>query len=149
MAVISDSKCTSGGKTRFAEMSDLLLAITGATIGKIGMVTRNEYIAFSGDLLRLRCHESVQPEYLLTVLASPIGQTQFQRWITGSTNGHLGPKDVLRIQIPRLPEQAERRIATLVKESLQTRRDSEELLTQARTRVEQLIEEAAAKAASA
>ncbi len=44
---------------------DLLLAVTGATIGKIGIVNRNPSISFSGDILGLTVNKNkISPWYL-------------------------------------------------------------------------------------
>lgn len=136
------SKCFPQPDTPLAGPNDLLLAITGATIGKVGIVKRYERLAFSGDLLCLRANESIDPHYLLLALDHKIGQVQFIRWITGSTNGHLAPRDVARVLVPRLSSEVEAKIADLVKDSLAKRQESEQLLEKAKTRVEQLIEEA-------
>lgn len=136
------SRCFPAKGTQFAEKEDLLLAITGATIGKVGIVKRNSRLAFSGDLLRLKVNRDVNPYYLLLVLDHSIGQVQFNRWITGSTNGHLAPRDAGRVLVPRLKPEAETRIGALVAESLARRVESECLLTQAKQRVEEFIEQA-------
>lgn len=81
--------------------------------------------------------------YLLAILTSPIGQTQFNRWITGSTHGHLSPSDVRKIIVPRLNEEDELKIEVLLKSSTQFQLEAENLLFKAKSRVEQLIEEAA------
>lgn len=141
--LVEVSKCFSRPDTPLAGADDLLLAITGATIGKIGIVKRYEQLAFSGDLLCLRTAESIDPHYLLLALDHKIGQVQFNRWITGSTNGHLAPRDVARVLVPRLSNQTEAKIAELVESSLCKRHESEQLLEKAKARVEQLIEEAA------
>ena len=127
-----------------AKQGDLLLAITGATIGKVGIVSRYEELTFSGDLLAITTNGSINPHYLLAFLSHRIGQVQLQRWITGSTNGHLSPHDVGRVLIPRLDEKLEQRIASLMKESIDKTHESERLLDQAKHRVEALIEEAIA-----
>ena len=136
------SKCQPAADTPLAGLNDLLLAITGATIGKIGIVKRYNQLAFSGDLLCLRAKPEINPHYLLVALDHSLGQVQFNRWITGSTNGHLAPRDVGRVLVPRFKRSTEDRIAQLVEESLSKRVESEKLLDQAKTRVEQLIEEA-------
>jgi type I restriction enzyme S subunit len=84
----------------------------------------------------------IDPNYLLLALDHQLGQVQFIRWITGSTNGHLAPRDVARVLVPRLVDETEAQIAEFVKGSLSKRRESEQLLEQAKARVEQLIEEA-------
>lgn len=143
MEIVGAAKCHPSKNTPLAIRDDLLLAITGATIGKVGIVKRYDKLAFSGDLLRLQVKEEIDPHYMLLVLNHRIGQVQFSRWITGSTNGHLAPRDVKRILVPRLDSSSEDRIAELIKESLSKRAESEHLLNQAVAHVEQLIEEAA------
>jgi hypothetical protein len=114
------------------------------TIGKIGIVKRYSQLAFSGDLC-LRVNPEINSHYLLVALDHSIGQVQFNRWITGSTNGHLAPRDVQRIQVPRFKRGTEDRTAGFVEESLTRRLESEKLLQQAKNRVEQPIEEAVRK----
>ena len=126
-----------------AKRDDLLLAITGATIGKIGIVSCYDELTFSGDMLAIRTNGSIDPYFLLAFLSHRIGQVQLQRWITGSTNGHLAPRDVGRVSIPRLDEAAEAEIAALTRDSIVKIHELEQLLEVAKTRVEQLIEEAA------
>lgn len=138
-------KCQPSPDTPLATQNDLLLAITGATIGKIGIVKRYMQLAFSGDLLCLKTNSEIDPHYLLVALDHAVGQVQFNRWITGSTNGHLSPRDVGRILVPRLKKETEKHIAKLVEKSLSKRIESERLLDQAKSRVEQLIEEAAVR----
>jgi type I restriction enzyme S subunit len=142
MEIVEASKCSPSADTPLAGLDDLLLAITGATIGKIGIVKRYEQLAFSGDLLCLRIGEKIDPNYLLLVLDHRLGQVQFNRWITGSTNGHLAPRDAERVLVPRLNEDIEAKIAELVRNSLFKRFESEQLLAQAKDRIEQIIEEA-------
>ena len=136
------SKCQPAADTPLASKNDLLLAISGATIGKIGIVKRYNQLAFSGNLLCLQTKQEINPHYLLVVLDHSIGQIQFNRWITGSTNDHLFPRDVGRILVPRLKENVEESIAKLIEESLNKRIEAEKLIDKAKTRVEQLIEEA-------
>ncbi|MGD9972500.1 MAG: hypothetical protein AB7S77_05520 [Desulfatirhabdiaceae bacterium] len=139
--IVGASKANPSAGTSTARKDDLLLAITGATIGKIGVVNRYDNLVFSGDILRLRANGSVSPHYLLLTLDHHLGQVQFNRWITGSTNGHLAPRDVGRILVPRLAPEIEKQIVALMAESLEKRQESEQLLDQAKYRVEQLIEE--------
>jgi type I restriction enzyme S subunit len=139
--IIGASKANPASGTPSAMKNDILLAITGATIGKIGIVNRYNELVFSGDLLRLRTNSNISPYYLLLVLHHHLGQVQFNRWVTGSTNGHLAPRDVGRVLVPRLSPGSEERISALVAKSLEKQLESEQLLEQAKSRVEQLIEE--------
>jgi type I restriction enzyme S subunit len=138
----TNSYCSSSRS--IAQKESLLLAITGATIGKIGVVSRNEQLAFSGDLLNIRpINQKIPTFYLLCVLSNQIGQTQINRWITGSTNGHLSPLDVRKVLIPRLENKTELEIDKLLRESISSKIESEQLLEQAKKEVETLIEQAA------
>lgn len=74
--VVGAAKATPGKNTPTARKDDLLLAITGATIGKIGIVKRYEELVFSGDMLRLRTKDSIDSHYLLLVLNHHLGQVQ-------------------------------------------------------------------------
>ncbi len=145
LELLSDSFCTLLNGIQIAKKEDLLLAITGATIGKIGIVNRYERLAFSGDLLKLEVCDDINPYYLLTVMQNPIGQRQCSRWITGSTNGHLSPIDVGKIIIPRLQKKKEEEIAYKIVESLKAKKESKDLLEKAKQKVEELIEQAAEK----
>lgn len=140
--IVGASRTVPSAGTPSATENDLLLAITGATIGKIGIVKRYESLVFSGDLLRMRVNSTISPHYLLLTLDHHIGQVQFNRWITGSTNGHLAPRDAGRVLVPRLKRESEDQITCLVSESLSKHQESEDLLNQAKSRVEKLIEEA-------
>ncbi len=118
-----------------ATKDDLLLAITGATIGKVGVVARYSQMAFSGDLLRLRVRPKVNPYFLLVVLSSSIGQAQLKRWVTGSTNGHLAPRDVVGTLVPRLGTDEETIAAGAVR-ALALRMEAERAFEEAVARVE-------------
>jgi len=140
--VVSESFTNYFSGMPIAKRGDMLLAITGATIGKLGLVRRYDRIAFSGDLLAMKPNESVPANYLLFVLNCYVGQVQLKRWITGSTNGHLAPRDAGKILVPRVASSVEMKIATLVEEAFSARTESEKLLCQAKNRVEQLTCEA-------
>uniref|UniRef100_A0AAE9I7L1 Restriction endonuclease subunit S n=1 Tax=Paenibacillus polymyxa TaxID=1406 RepID=A0AAE9I7L1_PAEPO len=111
LEIYSKEKCRLTSKLRVAQKDDLLLAITGATIGKIGAVSRSTKLAFSGDLLSLKTNAKIDPYYLLAVMSNSIGQSQCHRWITGTTNGHLSPSDVNKIVIPRVSAETEKNIS--------------------------------------
>jgi type I restriction enzyme S subunit len=139
--VIASSKCHFRSNLVAADKEDILLAVTGATIGKIGMNCRYERLAFCGDLVALKTRKTVNPYYLLRVLDSDIAKTQFQRWITGSTNGHLSATDIAKVIVPRLSPAKEEIIAEMVQQSFINKGQSETLLSKAKSRLEELIEQ--------
>ena len=137
--VLTDRKSKAFRGMPLARKGDVLLALTGS-IGKVGVVSRYDELTFSGDVLSITA-KNIDPYYLVAVLSDRIGQVQLMRWITGSNQGHLAPRDVGRVLIPRLDEKVEARIASLMKESIDKTHESARLLDQAKRRVEELIEE--------
>jgi type I restriction enzyme M protein len=83
------------------EEGDILVAITGATIGKTAIVKNNNIPAtFCGDVTRIRLDkEQCDPLYVESFLRSRYGQLQIYKWINGSTNLHLSPEFIKRIVI--------------------------------------------------
>jgi type I restriction enzyme M protein len=123
----------------FAEPGSIALAITGATIGKVGMNATTLNIAVSGDLVVINPY-SLPPEYILIVLYSPMIQFLCKRDTTGTTNGHLSVNDVAMFPIPSLDKDKVHLIASKVKEAILRREQSKQLLEIAKTGVERAIE---------
>ncbi|MCS4198464.1 hypothetical protein [Salinibacter ruber] len=117
---------------------DLILAVTGATIGKNGMNLTEHRVAISGDMVAIRPYR-VNPYYLLTVLGSPMTQALCERDKTGTTNEHLGPNDIEKFPIPRLEPEVEERIGNLTRESLRARSKAKETVWTAVDKLEQTI----------
>lgn len=76
------------------------------------------------------------------VFQSIIGQFQTQKHARGSAQAELYPADIDKFMVPLLPPDKQQEIGNLVRESLTKQRESAQLLDQAKSRVEQLIEEA-------
>jgi len=86
---------------------------------------------------------NVSPEYLLILVSSKCVRMQFQQQSTGGILSAVPDNRLKNVIVPNLPELLQREIANLVIQSHKAKRESEKLLNQAKTRVEQLIEEAA------
>lgn len=97
----------------------------------------------SGGIVRLELKSNDIPnEYLALVINSLACQMQIQRECSGALILHWKPTLIRKLRIPLLPDSVMHQIANLVTESKRARRKSDELLAQAKTRVEQLIEAA-------
>jgi len=94
----------------------------------------------SGGILRLKLKGEIEPEYLALCINSIIGQWQAERDAGGSIIAHWKPEQIKNLMIPILPELTQQKIADLVKKSHETRKKAEELLYQAKHKVEQLID---------
>ena len=82
--------------------NDILVAITGATIGKSCIVKKENIPAtFCGDIARIRIDPSkCDPYYVDSFLKSKFGQMQIYKWINGATNLHLSTDALEKIVIP-------------------------------------------------
>lgn len=99
-----------GSRTRI-EINDILLAITGATIGSVGLIERNieeAYVNQHVALIRSKS-EVVLPKFLAYILLSHFGQIQIRLKMYGGTKEGLGLDDVrsLQVVLPTRREQEE------------------------------------------
>ncbi len=125
------------------EKNDLIVVITGATIGKVTMYDQDEEIYLGGDMIKIQTDDEVKPFYLLNCLLSPIGQIQIQQNITGATNKHLSPKDVLDICMPLPPLSIQRKIAQEVQSrrerSKRLKQEAKEVVNKTKEKVEKMM----------
>lgn len=87
------------------EKGDVLVAITGATIGKVAIFNDDEEIGICGDIAKIRPKNKKDSLLIASFLNSTIGQKQIKKYINGSTNFHLSIRDVDKIVIPKLKSQ--------------------------------------------
>lgn len=131
--------------------NDLLLASMG--VGSLGRMSfihllEKEYIV-DGTIRILRKKNDAPANYeipTLLFLSSKAGQELIYRGIVGSTGIISLPDDFLsKIPIPKFSDELALKVSEMVKKSMIARKQSKDLLVQAKNRVEQLIEEAATK----
>jgi len=121
---------------------ELLIYTTGAYIGRTN-VYLDEAPAFASNHVNiLRLSPDIDHAYMAMVFQSIIGQFQTQKHARGSAQAELYPADIDKFMVPLLPPDKQQEIGNLVRESLTKQRESAQLLDQAKSRVEQLIEEA-------
>ena len=121
---------------------DLLIYTTGAYIGRTN-VYLDEAPAFASNHVNiLRLSPDIDHACMAMVFQSIIGQFQTQKHARGSAQAELYPADIDKFVVPLLPPDKQQEIGNLVRESLAKQRESAQLLEQAKSRVEQLIEEA-------
>ncbi|MGH7237659.1 MAG: restriction endonuclease subunit S [Candidatus Saccharimonadales bacterium] len=94
----------------------------------------------SGGILRLKLKVEIDPEYLALVINSLVGQMQAERDAGGSVIKHWKPDQIKSLEIPILPKTTQENIGDLVRQSHAARRESKELLEQAKREVEDIIE---------
>jgi len=86
----------------------------------------------------------ISSEYVTFMINSEIGQSQLLRDMTiATTVGHITNKNVAKLVIPIISMEFHDKITKLVRDSIDSEKKSKKLLELAKSRVEQLIEEAA------
>ena len=131
--------------------NDLILAAMGVgSLGRMSYVTEEETnCAIDGTLRILRKKDlSMNDMEIPTMLflSTEVGQKLIYRGISGTTGIISLPDDYLeRIPIPVFEKSVRRKVTELVLNSIKAKNQSEQLLAQAKHRVEELIEQEANK----
>jgi len=88
---------------------EILMAITGATIGKVAVAPQGlEEANICGDIVKIEIdRQKLNPHYIAAFLSSSYGQPQIFRHIYGSTNMHLDTDGIKSILIPLHAKQEE------------------------------------------
>lgn len=124
------------------EKYDLILAITGATIGKISIFINEEIdkATLSADTAYIRFNDISDASYVLLYLRSDIGSLGIQQGITGATNKHLAVDHIMNICIPKVSKDIKEKILFNVTEAVKSIYYSKQLIQEAKKDVEDLIE---------
>lgn len=122
------------------KIGDILLTKDG-TVGVCYVVDETVDGIISGGIMKLsKKDESIPSEYLALVINSPICQFQIDRDCSGALIVHWKPKDIAALKIPILTEDKMAELSDLVNQSKIAKKESEQLLDQAKRMVEELIE---------
>jgi len=130
-------------KEQRLENGDLLIVITGATIGKIAHWNYKGKYFLGGDVVKFQTNSLADNSFVFCFLRSSIIQTEIKRNITGATNGHLSPEDVKCLPIPLPPLSKQKEIADHITkiraEAEQLKEKTKEALEQANREIENLL----------
>jgi len=122
------------------KIGDILLTKDG-TVGVCYVVDESVDGIISGGIMKLsKKDETIPSEYLALVINSPICQFQIDRDCSGALIVHWKPKDIAALKIPILTEDKMAELSDLVNQSKIAKKESEQLLDQAKRMVEELIE---------
>lgn len=130
---------------RIVKKGDVIASSVVGSVDKAGLVseTENGYIASNG-FFQFRSNY-YSPEFLLILIKSNFIKEQFHQQSTGGILSAVPDQNLKHIIIPKIKVEIQNKITTLVSQSHANLRESKRLLEEAKTRVEQLIEEAANK----
>jgi type I restriction enzyme S subunit len=127
------------------KIGDILLTKDG-TIGTCYAV--DEYVEgiISSGIMNLNLYDQkITSEYLALVINSKICQMQAERECSGALIMHWKPEQIRNLRIPVLKKETMDYLSELCSKSKIAMKESKRLLEEAKSRVEQLIEEAANK----
>ena len=99
-----------------------------------------EGIIASGILKLKTKEDEIDKEYLALFINSMVGRLQIERDGGGSVITHWRPEQIKNLQIPILPPETQQKIASIVRQSYETRRKAKKLLEKAKRKVEEAIE---------
>lgn len=127
---------------RQVQTGDVIASAVVGSVDKAAIIAKgqDDYLASTG-FFHLRS-KGVVPEYLLMLVRSQCVRMQFQQQSTGGILSAVPDSRLKHVIIPKLPVATQEEIASLVAQSHSAKRKSNDLLEKAKTRVEQLIEEA-------
>lgn len=123
------------------QIGDFLLT-KDATPGIAYLV--KEYVEgiISSGILKLKINETeIEKGYLELCINSLIGRLQVERDSGGSVITHWRPEQIKELKIPILSKDVQQKIAYLVNQSHETRKKANELFNEAKSKVEEIIEE--------
>lgn len=120
---------------------DTILLSKDGSVGIAYKVEEPLDIITSGAILHLSLNSTdILPDYLTLVLNSPIVRLQAERDAGGSIIQHWKPSEIENVIIPILPMSVQQNITRKIQESFKLRKESEELLNNAKRKVEMTIE---------
>lgn len=118
-----------------------ILLTKDATPGIAFVLRENADGIIASGILRLKLKDkNIEDEYVALCLNSAIGKMQAERDAGGSVIAHWKPEQIQNVLIPVLPKPVQQKIADLVRQSSAARKKSQELLEEAKRKVEEMIE---------
>jgi len=93
------------------KLGDVLIVITGATIGKVAFWDYDGDYYLGGDIVKFQTDLTSDNAFVFSLLRCSLMQTEIKRNITGATNGHLSPENILQLPIPVPPLAKQKEIA--------------------------------------
>lgn len=126
------------------EADDLVVVMTGATIGKVALFDSKDEFYLGGDVIRMTMQKNkCVSTFVFAVLLSTIGQRQILRRVTGATNKHLSVQDLMKVKIPLTPLSIQQAMAKELQALRKRRRrlgeEADQVLEKAKHQVENIL----------
>lgn len=127
-------------KTNYQPLKGEILLSKDATPGVAYHLRESIEGIISSGILRLQALSNIRKEYVCLAINSLVLQSQIEREAGGSIISHWKPSAVKKTLIPMLPDKIQDKIELLCIESHSARREANELLEDAKRKVEEMIE---------
>lgn len=122
-----------------AKPGDIVLSMSG-TIGSVAIIPDDIPKSSVNQRILKFTTKNINKDYLVFILNSIIGRFQLEKIGTGGVQTNINYKDIKNILIPILPISIQNKIADLVLQSYQAHKKAKELLEEAKSKVEEMIE---------
>jgi restriction endonuclease S subunit len=109
--------------------NDVLIAMTGATIGKIGKVSTSNLPAFLNQRVGrfvFNQEANINKDYLYYILQFPIFQNQIKKLSLGGAQPNISPNSIEKIKIPVPETKAQNKIVELMQFAYDKKTDKEQ-----------------------
>ena len=125
-------------KKDIAKENDILISMSG-TIGNACKIPKGIEAVINQRIFRFT-PINFNEEVLTLLINSVIGFSQLQRIGTGGVQTNISGNDIKKIKIPLIKQSVQKQIAEKIQESHSLRKESKELLEEAKRKVEDEIE---------
>ncbi len=127
---------------RVLKRGDVIVSSVEGSLDKVALVDEeHEDCLASTGFFQFRAR-TVYPEVFLILSKSIVFQAQFKRECAGTILTAVPNQSLKRILVPVLPPEFQRKITSLIERSHEARRKAKELLEEAKSKVERMIETA-------
>ena len=123
------------------QSEDVLFYSVGAYLGRTNVLLTQIDAVPASFITLIRTKKNICSSMFLAVfLNSKVGQLQSGQRKSASAQQYIYPKDIGEFIIPILPDKTQQEIASLVRQSHEARNKAKQLLEEAKSKVENLIE---------
>lgn len=139
----TDLEFWKANKRAQAKKHDVIINSTGwGTIGRTNCTFHDDRTVVDNHVAIIRPDEKqCNPVYLAVYLNSKLGQLQTEKWLSGSSGQiEIYPDDIARFVVYLPTVALQQRIADLVTQSWEARKEARQLLEEAQKKLENLIE---------
>ncbi len=143
--LLADNNWVKKNPTAILRKYDLLFYSVGAYLGKTNIWLNEDKAVPASFITMLRCNKEIDVGYLMILLNSKYGILQSKVFQSGTSQQYIYPKDIRHFLVPKISNSPKRELLNLIIKSHNSKTESQNLLEQAKRRVEELIEAAVRK----